>query len=270
MRFFNRAAPPRSPPAAARTRRLQGAAGLFSSSLRNADAEAAYWPKGQSRSRVAGAQSQIALLASPIEWLHCRWGARLDDFCPYTGRMDNVPGPVVGIIANPVSARDIRRIVSHAGSLQITDRANIVLRILAGLAAAGVGRCRYDAGKCGHPRAFEPRHDARTQAPAKRAFPHSSFLQMNVTGQAADSASAARLMRRMERRGHRRAGRRRNASRGRVRSAAASPSRASRPGTNNAFPETARADDYRPGGRARRDRRRARQALLSSTTSVST
>ncbi|WP_284165382.1 hypothetical protein [Frigidibacter sp. SD6-1] len=41
----------------------------------------------------------------------------------------------VGIIANPVSARGIRRIVSHAGNLPINDRANIVLRMLTGLMA---------------------------------------------------------------------------------------------------------------------------------------
>ena len=46
--------------------------------------------------------------------------------------------PLVGIIANPVSARDIRRVVANASSLQIADRANIVLRALAALAAAGV------------------------------------------------------------------------------------------------------------------------------------
>ena len=46
--------------------------------------------------------------------------------------------PVVGIIANPVSARDIRRVVANAASLQIADRANIVLRVLAALAACGV------------------------------------------------------------------------------------------------------------------------------------
>ena len=48
--------------------------------------------------------------------------------------------PVVGIIANPVSARDIRRIVAYAGNMQITDRANIVLRLLAGLGAVGIER----------------------------------------------------------------------------------------------------------------------------------
>ena len=61
-------------------------------------------------------------------------------------------GPVVGIIANPVSARDIRRIIAHAGNLQITDRANIVLRILAGLAATGVGQVVMMPENAGHPR----------------------------------------------------------------------------------------------------------------------
>ena len=41
--------------------------------------------------------------------------------------------PLIGIIANPVSARDIRRVVANAASLQIADRANIVLRVLAAL-----------------------------------------------------------------------------------------------------------------------------------------
>ena len=45
---------------------------------------------------------------------------------------------MVGLVANPVSAHDIRRITANATSLQIADRANIVLRVLAGLAAAGV------------------------------------------------------------------------------------------------------------------------------------
>ena len=44
----------------------------------------------------------------------------------------------VGLVANPVSAHDIRRVIANASSLQIADRANIVLRVLAGLAAAGV------------------------------------------------------------------------------------------------------------------------------------
>jgi predicted polyphosphate/ATP-dependent NAD kinase len=44
----------------------------------------------------------------------------------------------VGLVANPVSAHDIRRVIANASSLQIADRSNIVLRVLAGLAATGV------------------------------------------------------------------------------------------------------------------------------------
>ena len=44
----------------------------------------------------------------------------------------------IGVIANPVSARDIRRVVANAGNLQISDRVNIVLRVLSAAAACGV------------------------------------------------------------------------------------------------------------------------------------
>ena len=44
----------------------------------------------------------------------------------------------VGLVANPFSARDIRRVIANAASLQVTDRANIVLRVLACLGACGV------------------------------------------------------------------------------------------------------------------------------------
>jgi predicted polyphosphate/ATP-dependent NAD kinase len=47
--------------------------------------------------------------------------------------------PTIGIIANPVSARDIRRVIANANNLQIADRVNIVLRVLASAASCGVG-----------------------------------------------------------------------------------------------------------------------------------
>ncbi|HET8745912.1 MAG TPA: NAD(+)/NADH kinase [Ramlibacter sp.] len=48
--------------------------------------------------------------------------------------------PVLGVIANPVSARDIRRVVAHAGNLQISERVNILVRVLQAARAAGVER----------------------------------------------------------------------------------------------------------------------------------
>ena len=84
-----------------------------------------------------------------------------------------MPGPVVGIIANPVSARDIRRIIAHAGSLQITDRANIVLRILSGLAAAGVDEVVMMPENAGI-RMHLSRAMMRAKTPAKLGFQNSA------------------------------------------------------------------------------------------------
>lgn len=103
-------------------------------------------------------------------------------------------GPVVGIIANPVSARDIRRIVAHAGSMQATDRANIVLRILAGLAAAGVRQVLMMPEQAGI-RAHVQRAIARAENLGEARFPALAVLDMPVTGTARDSATAARIMR---------------------------------------------------------------------------
>jgi predicted polyphosphate/ATP-dependent NAD kinase len=103
-------------------------------------------------------------------------------------------GPVVGIIANPVSARDIRRVISHAGSLQVTDRANIVLRILTGLAATGVAEVLMmpeNAGIRGH----LTRAMTRAANTGEARFPAVHFLDMAVAGDASDSARAARMMR---------------------------------------------------------------------------
>lgn len=105
-----------------------------------------------------------------------------------------MPSPVVGIIANPISARDIRRVISHAGSLQITDRANIVLRILAGLAATGIERVvamPENAGLRGH----LMRALTRSRNSGEGHFPHIEYLQMPVASDVSDSARAAAMMR---------------------------------------------------------------------------
>lgn len=101
--------------------------------------------------------------------------------------------PIVGIIANPVSARDIRRVVANASSLQIADRANILLRVLAALAACGVSQVLMmpeRGGIAGH----VVRGMARARVQGGR-FPGVSWLDMPVTGTAEDSRTAARMMR---------------------------------------------------------------------------
>ncbi|NML16558.1 ATP-NAD kinase family protein [Azohydromonas caseinilytica] len=99
----------------------------------------------------------------------------------------------VGIIANPVSARDIRRVVVNAGSLQIAERVSIVLRLLTTLRALGVPRVLVMPDKAGI-RALLNRHLRRDQ-PESGGLPAVEFLDMDVTSTVEDTFEAARRMR---------------------------------------------------------------------------
>ena len=108
-------------------------------------------------------------------------------------------GPTIGVIANPVSARDIRRIVANAGNLQITDRVNIVLRLLAGAAAGGVKRALLMPDRGGI-RALLERHlrrerESRLDAAQTAVYPVIEFLDMEPTSSVADTFLATRLLR---------------------------------------------------------------------------
>jgi predicted polyphosphate/ATP-dependent NAD kinase len=100
----------------------------------------------------------------------------------------------VGVIANPISARDIRRVISHAGNLPINDRANIVLRMMAGLAATGVGDVVM-MPEHGGIRFHLERSIQREARRGGSCFPRMRYLDMRVTATAEDSARAARMMR---------------------------------------------------------------------------
>ena len=47
---------------------------------------------------------------------------------------------VVGIVANPASGRDIRRLVAQASVYPMAEKCNMILRLLSGLRGAGVER----------------------------------------------------------------------------------------------------------------------------------
>ncbi|MFZ4626314.1 MAG: ATP-NAD kinase family protein [Rhodoferax sp.] len=103
------------------------------------------------------------------------------------------PTPCIGIIANPVSARDIRRIVANAGNLQITDRVSMLLRMLSAAGSLGVGRALMMPDKGGVSamliRAIAREHELQ------HAFPLVEFLDMQPTTSVDDTFKAARLMR---------------------------------------------------------------------------
>lgn len=99
----------------------------------------------------------------------------------------------VGIIANPVSARDIRRIISHAGNLSINDRANILLRMLTGLAVTGVEEVLV-MPENGGIRAHLMRTIGREERMGLLRFPKVTYLDMPVSCTSQDSVTAARRM----------------------------------------------------------------------------
>jgi predicted polyphosphate/ATP-dependent NAD kinase len=100
-------------------------------------------------------------------------------------------GPAIGVIANPVSARDIRRVVANAGNLQITDRVNIVLRVLQAARAAGVQRALLMPDRGGI-RALLERHLKR----GDDSLPAIEFLDMDPTSTVDDTFAATRLLQR--------------------------------------------------------------------------
>jgi len=101
--------------------------------------------------------------------------------------------PCIGIIANPVSARDIRRIVANAGNLQITDRVSMLMRLLGAAGSVGVGRALMmpDSGGVS---AMLIRSMAREHE-LQHAFPKLEFLDMAPTTTVNDTFKAARMMR---------------------------------------------------------------------------
>ena len=103
------------------------------------------------------------------------------------------PAPCIGIIANPVSARDIRRIIANAGNLQITDRVSIVMRVMSAAGAMGVKKVLMMPDNGGI-RAMLTRNLKREHE-MHHAFPELEFLDMEPTTTVNDTFTAARLMR---------------------------------------------------------------------------
>jgi predicted polyphosphate/ATP-dependent NAD kinase len=100
----------------------------------------------------------------------------------------------VGIIANPVSARDIRRVIANATALQITDRANIVLRVLSCLKACGVGNVVM-MPENGGIRHHVRRGIDRAESQRRKEFPALRHLDWKITGTVGDTVRAAADMR---------------------------------------------------------------------------
>jgi predicted polyphosphate/ATP-dependent NAD kinase len=102
---------------------------------------------------------------------------------------DAATSATVGFIANPVSARDIRRVIANASSLQVADRTNIVLRALTALAATGVERVLVMPDRKGIRAMLE--RAVTSDRNLGRSIPAIEFLDMAVTSTVDDTHVAA-------------------------------------------------------------------------------
>ncbi len=93
---------------------------------------------------------------------------------------------LVGIIANPASGKDIRRLVAHGSAFDNNEKINIVRRMLLGLDAVGVREVAY------LPDAYGIVERAAATAKPRLAL---TALPMLVLGNASDSTEAAQRLR---------------------------------------------------------------------------
>lgn len=99
---------------------------------------------------------------------------------------------VVGVIANPMAGRDIRRIVAQASVFPNSEKAHMVQRLLSGLGAAGVAQVLVSTDGGGIAAAV-----LRSLGPSgsRPGWPAVRFVELpELTGTAADSTAAAARM----------------------------------------------------------------------------
>lgn len=101
--------------------------------------------------------------------------------------------PCIGIIANPVSARDIRRIVANAGNLQITDRVSMLLRVLSAAGAMGLRKALMMPDNGGVSAMLI--RSLKREVHLHHVYPELQFLDMVPTTTVNDTFVAARMMR---------------------------------------------------------------------------
>jgi len=101
----------------------------------------------------------------------------------------------IGIIANPMSGRDIRRLVARASVFPNAEKTNMVLRLVAAAGVLGVGRVLVSTDSFGIS-AGVLRAWQRRDAERDRVWPELEFVALDVlTGTADDTRETALRMR---------------------------------------------------------------------------
>ncbi|MER7499680.1 NAD(+)/NADH kinase [Nonomuraea pusilla] len=97
----------------------------------------------------------------------------------------------VGVVANPASGRDIRRLVTSASVFDNAEKANMIVRLMTGLGAAGVTRVLMMPTAA----SIVANVERRLRGGAGDLLPRLDYLDMPVEESAADTVLATRLLR---------------------------------------------------------------------------
>ena len=97
----------------------------------------------------------------------------------------------VGIIANPRAARDVRRLVSGASNVPVSERCAIIQRVMSGLGAVGIGQVLMMYDRDGIAARLERAVERQTTS-SGTAWPKLTFLDMRVRGEPIDTLIATR------------------------------------------------------------------------------
>jgi ATP-NAD kinase N-terminal domain len=100
----------------------------------------------------------------------------------------------VGVVANPASGRDVRRLVTGASVFDNAEKGAMVHRLMAGLGAAGVDRVLMMPAGSGVSQSLRRHLGGRTGQLAAQRLPELEVLDMAVHEDERDSAAAVRAM----------------------------------------------------------------------------
>ncbi|PRY05137.1 ATP-NAD kinase family protein [Paraburkholderia sp. BL25I1N1] len=106
-----------------------------------------------------------------------------------------MPSPItVGVIANPASGRDIRRLTSYASVFPTSEKANMVVRLLAGLGVLGVTRVLCLRDRTGVAALLLRALDTHDAVAAQQRWPDVEFIEQPITDSVADTHAGVAAM----------------------------------------------------------------------------
>ncbi|WP_322009130.1 ATP-NAD kinase family protein [Paraburkholderia sp. J12] len=108
-----------------------------------------------------------------------------------------MPKPVTaGVIVNPASGRDIRRLTTHASVFPTAEKANMVVRLLAGLGALGVARVLTLRDRTGVAALLLRAIETHAALAAHEPWPTVEFVDLPIADSVADThAGVAHMVR---------------------------------------------------------------------------